>query len=128
MTIPVFAADSFAHSVAQAVSANSEGQSVTIRFSSDVKGQPVRPLSAVEIGQQAVTFTLSGRGQLVWNIDVAALAQALAGRSETVFQGVIKGFPAVEEARARITPFWKHAFPKDAATIKVTVEEPSREL
>ena len=125
VTIPVFSADRFAQSVAQAVSANAEGQAIAIRFSNDVKGQSVGQLNAVDLGKQTITFTLNGRGQLAWTIDEGALSKALAGKSEMVFQSVIQGFPSVDEARARITPFWQHAFPKEAGAIKVTIEQPA---
>ena len=91
-------------------------------FSSDIAGTPVGTLDASMIGAQPITFTLAGKGELIWQLDSRALAQALAGKSELAFQTIIKGFPAVEEAKARITPFWRHSFPIDASTIKVTVE------
>ncbi len=127
VTIPVFPTETFAHAVAQAVSADAEGQSVSIRFG-EVTAQPVGALNGPDLGVQAITFTVAGRGQLIWNVDTKALAEALAGRSETAFQAIIKGFPAIEEARARITPFWRHAFPQDATTIKVILTDPAADF
>ncbi len=128
VTMPTFQADSFARSIAQAVSADAEGQMVAISFANDVSAQPVSELMVADLGQQPITFTINGRGQLTWSVDTMALAEALAGREESAFETIIQGFPAVEEARARITPFWKHAFPQSPAKIKVMVEEPQAQF
>lgn len=128
VTMPVFAADLFARAVAQAVSADAEGQSVSIRFADDISATSVGTLDAADIGQESITFSLTGRGELTWRVDEAAVAEALAGREEAAFETIIAGFPSIEEARARITPFWKHAFPKDAADIKVTLEAPPEQF
>lgn len=121
--MPVFSAETFAQSVAKAVSADAEGQSVRIQFSNDIVAQPVGEMNAADIGKETITFTLTGRGQLIWQVNETALSEALAGREEAAFETIIKGFPAIEEARARITPLWKHAFPQEPSKIKVTVED-----
>ena len=128
VTMPVFPADLFARAVAQAVSADAEGQSVSIRFAADISAAPVGELGAADIGQKSITFTLMGRGEIIWHVDEAAVAEVLAGREEAAFETIIAGFPAIEEARARITPFWQHAVPKDAGDIKVTVESPPEQI
>lgn len=124
VVLPVFPGDSFAQALAQAVSASAEGQSITIRFADSVSATASSTLAQGELGQKPLTFGLSGSGQLVWNVDTDALATALAGKEESAFQAIIQGFPSVEEARARITPFWQDSFPEDSAKIQITVEEP----
>lgn len=124
VSVPVFPEARLAQSIGQAVSANAEGQSVSIRFADDLAAAPVGALSAADLGSQPVSFTLAGRGQLVWNVDPEALAGALSTRSEGAFETIIQGFPSIEEARARIMPFWRRSFP-DASNIKVTVEPPA---
>jgi hypothetical protein len=124
VSMPVFAATTFASSVAQAVSADAETASISIRFSDEIGAQPVGTLDAASLGRESITFSISGRGQLVWQLDVPALQEALAGREEAAFEPIVKGFAAIEEARARLTPFWKRSFPQDPASIKVTVGEP----
>ena len=69
-------------------------------------------------------FSLDGTAQLVWKVDTALLAEALLGRDESAFQAIVESFPGIEEAHARIEPFWSNAFPGDATAIKVRVEEP----
>lgn len=122
--MPVFPEGAFSQSIAQAVSANAEGQSISLRFADGVAASTSSALSPSDLGQKPLVFSLSGTGQLVWNVDADALKEALAGREEAAFQTIVQGFPAVEEAKARITPFWKHTFPTDPAGIAITVEAP----
>lgn len=126
ITLPIFAEAAFAQVIAQAVSASAEGQSISLHFADTISAQATTTLAQQEMGEKPLHFSLSGSGQLVWNVDAGALAEALAGREESAFETIIQGFPAVEEARARITPFWKHAFPSDPSKITVAVEEPAR--
>ena len=123
ITIPTFPRDAFAAAVAGAVSADAEGQSVTIRFADGATGQPVGSLAAADIGQQPITFVVTGRANIIWNVDSEAFAEALAGREESAFESIVKGFPSVEEARARIMPFWKHSFPTDPTKIEIRIED-----
>ncbi|HWO07207.1 MAG TPA: hypothetical protein VNM40_01330 [Candidatus Paceibacterota bacterium] len=123
--LPVFPTSALAQSIGQTVSASAEGQSISIRFASDVTAEPAQAFSSADLGQQPIVFTISGRGQLVWDVDSAALAEALAGREEAAFQTIIGSFPSIEEARARIVPFWKNTFPEDPSDISIAVEEPS---
>lgn len=123
VAVPVFNENRLAQSIGQAVSANAEGQNVTIRFADGLSASPVGQVAAADLGSQPVTFTLGGRGQLVWNIDSDALTEALSTREEGAFETIIAGFPAIEEARARLMPFWRKSFP-EASKIKVSVEPP----
>ncbi|MFZ2887048.1 MAG: hypothetical protein WA021_04485 [Minisyncoccia bacterium] len=123
VSIPVFPSDRLAQAIGQAVSASAEGQSVSLRFSDGIAAQFAQTASATDLGLQPVVFTLTGRGQIVWNVDSGALSQALAEKDEAAFQTIIGGFPSIEEARARIMPFWKSRFP-DAGDITVILEDP----
>ena len=122
--IPVFPADAFAQTVARGVSADAEEGGIAL------KGLENLTASFVEIdGPTAfggpIAFSLSGNAQIVWNVDTAALAEALAGREKAAFQALIAAFPGIEEARARIQPFWSGTFPAEAGAIRIKVEEPS---
>lgn len=124
VNLPVFDVKMFASAVAQAVSADAETASISVRFSPDAVAQPVGTFDAASLGHDSITFSIAGRGQLVWQVDAVALQEALAGREEAAFEPIVRGFGAIEEARARITPFWKHAFPQNGADIKVEVGTP----
>jgi hypothetical protein len=124
VVMPVFPKDAFAQAIGMAVSASAEGQSLDIRFNDAISASASSTLAIGEMGKQPLEFRLSGTGQLLWRVDGDALAQALAGKEESAFQTIIQGFPGVEEARARITPFWQHSFPKDAAKVKIEIQDP----
>lgn len=124
IVMPIFPTDAFAQAIGRAVSASAEGQKLEIRFNEGIRASASSTLAIGEVGQKPLEFHLSGTGQLIWQVDAAMLAQALAGKEESAFQTIIGSFPGVEEARARITPFWQQAFPKDPAKIEIEVQEP----
>lgn len=119
--IPVFPADSFAYLVGQSVSAEVESGNIILVAGDGFGAQRDSTSSSTAT---SLGFTLRGGAQLVWKVDVEALKDALAGRDESAFQPIVASFPGIEEARARIEPFWQSAFPGDPAKIRVKVEEP----
>ncbi|PIR83571.1 hypothetical protein COU18_02710 [Candidatus Kaiserbacteria bacterium CG10_big_fil_rev_8_21_14_0_10_51_14] len=80
--------------------------------------------SAPTVGVDSLTFSFTGSGNLVWKVDGAALASALAGRDSTAFQTIVNTFSGIQEAHARIEPFWKKTFPANASDIEVMIEGP----
>lgn len=121
--VPVFLAETFAGIVAQAMTVGSDNASVYLVTGSDFTAH-MKPTDTPALGVDAINFSLSGAANIVWNIDEAALREALAGRESEAFQAIVKGFPSIQEAHARIEPFWKGTFPKDAGDIKVKIAEP----
>ncbi len=120
--IPIFSIDAFAHTVADSVSTDSTPGSVAIMFRKDFSAQvsdAVHP-----IADQAFQFSMTGSADLVWHVDTQALLQALSDREEGAFKTVVDGFPAIQEAKARIEPFWNSRFPHDPSSIKVDVLSP----
>ncbi len=124
--VPVFEEGVFAQAVGEAVSASAEGNSIAITFSESASAALTQQLSADAYGKEPISFSLSGMAQLVWQVDTQGLADALAGKNESAFQAIVGAFPAVEEARARLVPFWKKSFPTDPAKIMVVVETPPK--
>ena len=120
--LPVFSADSFARTVAESVSADVENSSVMLKGADALTAQ-LRS-SAAASALAPIQFALNGSVLLVWRVDASELTQALAGRDEAAFQAIIEGFPGIEEAHARIEPFWKNSFPADPAAIKVKISDP----
>lgn len=120
--LPVFQADPFAKEVAEAVSAEAEIGEVILKKGEGFSAKIVGPLFAPE---SPFSFSLSGTAQLVWRVDQQQLRDALAGRDESAFQTIVQGFTGIEEAHARIEPFWSSSFPEDADDIKVKIKEPS---
>lgn len=116
--IPVFSTTALAGLVGAAVSADTATDSVTMvpgtGFSASLSGTPA-------LGTDPISFTLNGQANLIWNVDTNALAQALAGRNQSAFQTIISGFPSIQEAHAKVEPFWKNSFPAAAKDIKIVV-------
>jgi hypothetical protein len=81
--------------------------------------------STAVLGTDPIDFSLSGNAQIVWSVDAAALAQALAGRDQGAFTTIVNSFAGIEEAHARIEPFWKSSFPANASDIKIVVTAPA---
>ena len=121
LAVPVFPAALFARAVGVQVSADAGVSSMKLipgaGFSAHLTTQ------SPSLGTTALAFILSGQGVLVWNVDGNALSQALAGRDSTAFQNIVKGFPGIQEAHARIEPFWKNTFPSNPSSIKIKIEE-----
>lgn len=123
LDLPVFPSYLFADVVAESVSAEAEAGSVALKSGPAFSAHPTRGGSA-GFGKEPLEFTLQGRAQLIWRVHAEELAKALAGRDKSAFQAIVEAFPEVEEAHARIEPFWKNIFPSDPAAIKIKVEEP----
>ncbi len=120
--IPVFPADMFAKTIAESVSADA---AAGVRFE---KGDNFAGQTSSDTAlENALDFTLAGTARLIWVVDSAALAAALAGHEEAAFQGIVANFPSIQEAHARIEPFWKSSFPTDPSSIKVQIGDPKAE-
>ena len=122
--IPVFPASSFAQTVSRSVSADAEDGAVMLNGASALTARLMATDTDFVLGTDPFGFTLSGMAQLVWKVDSEALTSALAGRNESAFQTIVATFPGIEEASARIQPFWKKAFPVDPTEIHTRIEEP----
>src|SRR3989338_4270766 len=120
--IPVFPADAFAYAVAQSVSADAGPGEVAIKGGAGLTANAGDP--AAIAADAPLAFTLNGTVQLVWVVDAQALASALAGKDQSAFQTIVTGFPGVQEAHARVEPFWKNSFPADPAAIRIQIEAP----
>ena len=122
--MPVFPKEAYAKAIASLVSADAEEASIEIVPGEGYASSAVKS-TAVDLGKEPLTFKLSGQVLVVWQVDTEALAKALAGIHETVFQNVVTTFSSIQEAHARIEPFWKSTFPSDSAKIKIIVEKPT---
>ena len=120
--IPVFPADAFAYAIAQSVSADAGPGEVAIKGGAGLTANAGDP--AAIAADAPLAFTLNGTVQLVWVVDAQALASALAGKDQSAFQTIVTGFPGVQEAHARVEPFWKNSFPADPAAIRIQIEAP----
>jgi hypothetical protein len=120
--IPVFDRIAFSRVVAQLVTADAETGSFDLVGGTGFGATPTA--SSTTLGTDPLVFAMHGSASLVWEVDTGALATALAGRDQGAFQTIITGFPGVQEAHARIEPFWKKTFPADPKKIVITVQQP----
>lgn len=122
VTVPVFPAEAFAQAVAAQVSADAGSVPISLMSGAGFTARIVS--DGAVLGTDPLSFALGGQGQLVWIVDSAALAEALAGRDGGAFQTIVNGFPGIQEAHARIEPFWKSSFPSNPSDIKIKIESP----
>lgn len=122
VSIPVFPAEMFARVVALSVSSDLDDATVSLVPG---EGYGARLVSASSTyGVEALQFGLIGAADIVWQIDELALAEALSGRDQSAFQTIVTGIKGIQEARARIEPFWSGTFPSNPADIKIKVQSP----
>lgn len=117
--IPVFQTSQLGQMIGAAVSADADSAPVTL-----IPGSGFRVAlfgTSPDLATGPLQFTVQGQANLIWNVDTAALAKALAGREQGAFQTVITGFPGIEEAHAKVEPFWKSTFPSNPSDIKIVV-------
>ncbi len=68
-------------------------------------------------------FNLTGNATIIWKIDEAAVAGAVAGKSRDSAQVMLSSFPEIDKAVLVLRPFWSQTFPQDPDRIKVVVKE-----
>lgn len=124
VVVPVFSESDFAHLIASQVSADAESASISF-VPGNAFAAKYAATTLPALGADPVVFALTGQAQLIWDVDAAALADALAGRDTVAFETIVNDFPGVEEAHARIEPFWKHSFPEEASSIHIEIETPA---
>lgn len=122
VTIPVFQAVALGQTVASVVAADAEHAPITLVPGKDFAAQYAG--AAPVLGADPMQFALTGQANLMWSVDVAALQAALAGKNQSAFQTIISGFSGIQEAHAKIEPFWKSSFPSEPSKIRVVVTSP----
>ncbi|MDB4992161.1 MAG: hypothetical protein JWL75_406 [Parcubacteria group bacterium] len=100
------------------------GQPVTIKDASALKMTPSLP-GTPTAEQGTFAFSLAGNATIVYDIDTAKIAGAVAGKNRTAAYTIIQGFPEVSRAVLNVRPFWKTSFPDDPSDIVVATTSPS---
>jgi hypothetical protein len=113
-----------ASAILQGVNASGENASLNLLYGRGF-GASSMSASSTEAGTSPIQFQLSGSALVVWNVDPAAIAQALAGKPSAAFQTITSNFPGIQEAHARIEPPWKSVFPQNPSDIAVVVQTPN---
>ena len=120
--VPVIDKKTFLREVASSVSTDTENENLSLVPKTNYAAQFMDE-SVTQEGSftSPLHFSISGTADLIWNVNTSALAAALAGKNQKSFETVVNGFPGIEEAHARIEPFWSSTFPKDPTKIEVTL-------
>jgi len=67
------------------------------------------------------SFTLSGTASLVYTVDSAHIAAAIAGETRSAAEVALTNYPEVKRAVITLRPFWRQTFPQDPASISVVI-------
>lgn len=124
VSIPVFAPSDLTAALGASAIGGTDPASISLIPGDIFTASPVGTSTVLGVG--ALSFSLTGSALLVWDIDEAEIKSALAGKDKGAFEAIVSGYPAVQEARARIEPFWKSTFPTDPEDIKIKIEKPAQ--
>jgi hypothetical protein len=123
-TAVVFPEAALGKAIAYKVAGTYSGQDVMLPDVSGLKLVPAINVAPVN-GEQTFGFNLSGTAKLVWKIDTAKIAGAVAGKTRDSAQVALSGFPEVERAVLVLRPVWATMFPQDPTKITVTTVDPT---
>jgi len=120
ITAVVFPNAALAKAIAASSSgSNYQGEPLTI---SSTDGLTLAPVAGIpDIGASSFSFTLSGMTSLVYDVDTARIATAVAGKTRAAAEVALTNYPEVSRAVIVLRPFWKQAFPEDPAAVKIVV-------
>lgn len=70
---------------------------------------------------QSLTFSISGTASLIYTIDKAHIAAAVAGETRSSAEVALSNYLEVKRAIIILRPFWRQTFPQDPSAISVVV-------
>lgn len=114
---PMFKNEDLAAYIARATVPGYEGESVRLEDPSALTFEYATPYDPAQ--PDVISFKLLGKPRIVWTYDAEKLKADLAGGNQTSLNTVLSGYPAIEKATAKIRPFWRRAFPDNAAEIVI---------
>ena len=115
----VFPVAALARAIARQAVGGYADQPVTL---SDVSSLSLTPTdTTAPTGTSSFAFTLSGGTSVVWTVDATKVAAAVAGRTKSESDTILKTMPEIQKAILVLRPFWRSTFPSDPARIQVLV-------
>lgn len=122
VTAVVFQNEALAKVIASSVtSLQYQGEPLTLASSSNL----VLSSDALPSAEETqFNFTLSGTAPLVYSIDTARIAAAVAGKTRSAADVALTNYPEIARATLLLRPFWKQSFPEDPTAISVVVLNP----
>ena len=70
---------------------------------------------------QAVSFTLTGKTNMIWQIDIDKVKSDLVGKSKSDMSNILSKYSSIAEANATFMPFWSTIFPMETNKIDVKI-------
>ena len=120
-TAVIFPEEALARAIAYQVAGSYSGQPVMLDGETGLTLAPIGDIPTT--GTAEFPFSLNGTVTIVWSVDTAKIAGAVSGKSRDAAEGILSGFPEVENAQLVLRPFWSSTFPQDPTKITVTVDE-----
>ncbi|MCX6787827.1 MAG: hypothetical protein NT108_01525 [Candidatus Kaiserbacteria bacterium] len=94
-----------------------QGEPLTL---SSVEGLQLAATNGLpDVNASSFAFSLSGTAPLVYSIDTARIAAAIAGKTRSAAEVALTNYPEVKRAVIILRPFWRQSFPEDPASISV---------
>ena len=71
---------------------------------------------------QAISFNVSGSGNLLWHSNLTSLKNNLVGVSKEIAQKVLSGDPSISSYTVNIFPPWESYLPNTVNKIKIIIK------
>lgn len=94
-----------------------KGEAVTLGSTANLVLKPTSTLP--NSGDPNFSFTLSGTVPLISKVQSTRISAAIAGKTRSDAQAILKQYPEVEQALLILRPFWRGTFPSDPSQIHV---------
>ncbi len=123
-TVVVFPSKSLAAAISYATDGSFNGQDVSLVGEAGLKLTSANGAAPASTDQE-FAFKLEGNATVLWTVEGARIAGAVAGKDRQSAEVALTGFPEVDTAKILIRPFWSSSFPSDPSRIEVVVLEPT---
>jgi len=119
ITAVVFPSAALAKAIASSVAGlNYNGEPLTL---SSTKDLVLASSGLPDPSADSFSFTLAGTARLIYTIDSARIAAAIAGETRSAAEVALTNYPEVKRAVIVLRPFWRQTFPKNPSSISVVV-------
>ncbi|MFA5942144.1 MAG: hypothetical protein WC798_00510 [Candidatus Paceibacterota bacterium] len=121
ITAVVFPNAALAKAIASSVAGlNYQGEPLTLASTDSLQ---LTPDGTLDPDAPSFSFTLSGTASLIYTVDSARIAAAIAGETRSSAEVALTNYPEVKRAIIILRPFWRQTFPQDPSSISVVVDE-----
>lgn len=122
ITAVVFPNAALAEAIASSITGlNYQGEPLTLSSTSGL--QLAATGGTPDADAASFPFALSGTAPLVYTVDPARIAAAIAGETRSAAEVALTNYPEVKRAIIVLRPFWRQTFPQDPSAISVVVKE-----